>query len=76
MHFLEWWNMVHSLAPKTDISQIFTAGNTTDYTSETWSEFIENENYTFWTNQSSIDLNETNLWVPENRTALVTGKSC
>ncbi|OXA56807.1 Transmembrane channel-like protein 3 [Folsomia candida] len=68
----EWWKLIHTLLPTTDISQIFNAGNVTEYTSETWSEYADDENYTFWTNQSTVDLNETSLWTPENKTALIT----
>ncbi|ODN05080.1 Transmembrane channel-like protein 3 [Orchesella cincta] len=71
----EWWAMVHSLTPKTDLAQILNSSSTSasDFSSESWSEYLENENYTFWTNQSSIDLNDTTaLWVPDNKTALVT----
>lgn len=79
----EWWAMVHSLTPRTDLATIFNSSQTlsssssssADFSSESWSEYLDNENYTFWTNQSSIDLNDTTtgLWVPENRTALFTG---
>lgn len=78
----EWWTMMHDLIPRTDLAQIFSPNGTSaaagssssaDFSSESWSEYLEIENYTFWTNDSSIDPNDTlGLWVPENRTALVS----
>jgi len=64
--------MIHNFSPGADISQLVNA--TGDLTSETWSELIENENLNFWTNQSTIDLNDTLLGMPENRTVLISGK--